>query len=79
MTLRDAGTFFGWEPKIVKKSASAFTKTELIAKGFTKEVLEKMAATYEAIAKLTSQTTGKSNPSALGWANQLREILELLF
>ena len=79
MSLREAGQFFGWKNDGVIKKAADFTKEELIAKGFTKEVLEQMAEIYESIAKLTSDRTGLTNNNAPIRAKQLREILKRLF
>ena len=70
--LREAGTFFGWEPGRVTKTAADFTKDELLAKGWTKERLLDVAEGYEHIARITP-----SNPSAAGRAAQLREIAKL--
>lgn len=75
---RQAGDYFGWVGRGVTKGASDFTKADLIRKGFTKDVLERMADAYEAIAKLPSPK-GNFNPSAASRAQQLREILEELF
>lgn len=69
--LKDAGEFFGWEPGKVTKSASEFTKDELLAKGWTQERLLDVADGYEQIARLTP-----NNPSAAGRAKQLRELAE---
>ena len=72
--LAEEGTFFGWKGGHVTRQASDFTKDELIKRGWTKEVLESVAAGYEHIARITP-----ANPSAAGRAAQLRKILETLF
>jgi hypothetical protein len=71
--LKEAGEFFGWEPAMVTKAAAEFTRHELLAKGWTKTRLLDVAEGYEYIARITP-----TNPSAVGRANQLREIAELL-
>lgn len=76
MKLADEGKFFGWNPSSVSKSASDFTKEQLLARGWTKERLLEVAEKYEWINKLTA---GHRNPSAAGRAAQLREIVEKLF
>ena len=76
MTLAEEGKFFGWNPSSVSKSASDFTKEQLLARGWTKERLLEVAEKYEWINKLTP---GHGNPSAAGRAAQLRELVEKLF
>ena len=76
MTLADEGKFFGWKPSSVSKSATDFTKEQLLGRGWTKERLLEIAEKYEWLHKLTP---GSGNPSAAGRAAQLREILEKLF
>jgi hypothetical protein len=75
---KQAGDYFGWIGRGVTKRASDFSKADLIQKGFTKDVLERMAEAYEAIAKLPS-SKGNFNPSAASRAQQIREILKELF
>jgi hypothetical protein len=72
-SLKEAGEFFGWEPASVIKTASDFTKDQLLARGWTKERLLDVAEGYEYISKITP-----NNPSAAGRASQLREIAKLL-
>jgi hypothetical protein len=72
-SLKDAGDFFGWEPGRVTKTPAAFTKDQLLAKGWTKARLLDVAEGYEHIARITP-----NNPSAAGRAAQLREIAKLL-
>ena len=71
--MREAGEFFGWEATRVTKSASDFTKDELLSKGWTRERLLDVAEGYEHIARITP-----NNPSAAGRAEQLRELADLL-
>jgi hypothetical protein len=78
MNLRQAGDYFGWKVKEVTKGFGDFSKADLIAKGFTKEVLMKMAEAYERIAE-TASKNGFLNESAPGRAQQLREIVDNLF
>ena len=78
MNLAEAGKYFGWKPEKVIKSATDFTRTDLISKGFTKEVLIKIAEAYEKIAASVSDK-GLTNQSAPGRAEQLREIIEKVF
>ena len=75
---KQAGEYFGWIGRSVTKRASDFSKADLIKKGFTKDVLERMAEAYEAIAKMSSPK-GNFNPSAASRAQQLRKILKELF
>src|SRR5205823_3555845 len=49
--LKEAGEFFGWEAARITKTASDFTKDELLAKGWTKERLLDVAEGYEHIAR----------------------------
>jgi hypothetical protein len=70
--LKDAGEFFGWETGRVTKTASDFTKDQLLAKGWTKARLLDVAEGYEHIARITP-----NNPSAAGRAAQLRELAKL--
>lgn len=60
------------------KHASEFNKADRIQKGFTMDVLGRMAAAYEAIAKMPSPKRN-FNQSATSRAQQLREILKDLF
>jgi hypothetical protein len=78
MGLKEAGEYFGWATRAVTKKAGDFTKADLIAKGFTRDVLEKMANAYEQIAQLVSKT-GNVNQSAPGRAEQLREIIREVY
>ncbi len=71
--LKEAGEFFGWEPANTTKTASDFTKDQLLARGWTKERLLEVAEGYEYVARITP-----NNPSAEGRAGQLREIAKLL-
>jgi hypothetical protein len=70
--LKQAGEFFGWESGYVTKMSVDFTKSELIAKGWTKDRLLDVADGYKHIARITP-----TNPSAAGRAEQLREIAQL--
>ena len=72
-SLKEAGEFFGWEPARVTKTASDFTKDELLARGWTKARLLDVAEGYGHIARITP-----NNPSAAGCAAQLREIANIL-
>ncbi|HXD85418.1 MAG TPA: hypothetical protein VN641_02920 [Urbifossiella sp.] len=72
MNLREAGEFFGWEPGIVTKGISDFTKEQLTQHGWTKEILLDVAEAYEDIARITP-----NNPSAAGRSAQLRSLAEL--
>ncbi len=78
MSLKEAGKYFGWATRAVTKSAEDFTKEDLISKGFTRQVLEKMASAYEQIAQVVSKS-GNVNESAPGRAEQLREIIRKVF
>jgi hypothetical protein len=71
-SLKEAGEFFGWRARSVTKGAADFSKEELLAKGWTRDVLLDLADGYEHIARLTPK-----NPSAAGRAAQLREIAKL--
>jgi hypothetical protein len=71
--LKEAGEFFGWEAARVTKTATDFTKDELLARGWTKERLLDVAEGYEHIVRITP-----NNPSAAGRAGQLRELAKLL-
>ena len=73
-TLKDAGKFFGWEPKRVTKGSAAFTKAMLLSRGWTKERLLAVAEGYEHVARIMPD-----NPSAAGRAKQLREISARFF
>jgi RHS repeat-associated protein len=78
MSTAQAGKYFGWLPEKVTKVASEFTKSDLVAKGFTRDVLIKMAQAYEQIASVVSNK-GNTNPSAPGRAEQLYEIVKQVF
>lgn len=71
-TPAEARKFFGWERRRVTKSALDFTRKQLAARGWTRDVIEDVAAAYEEIDRLTG---GHGNPSAAGRASQLREIV----
>jgi len=70
--LKDAGKFFGWEGRAPTKGIGDFTKDQLLANGWTKEVLLDVADGYAHIARITP-----ANPSAAGRAAQLREIAKI--
>lgn len=74
MTPAAAGEYFGWVGRIVTKDATMFSKADLVARGFTRPVLQNMAWIYQRVTQLTP-----ANPSAASRAQQLREILDLLF
>jgi hypothetical protein len=71
--LKEAGEFFDWEPTHIAKTVADFTKDQLLARGWTKALLQDVAEGYEHIARITPK-----NPSTAGRANQLREIAKLL-
>jgi hypothetical protein len=72
-SLKQAGEFFGWEPAAITKGPADFTKDELLARGWTKELLLSVAEGYEDVARITP-----NNPSAAQRARQLRELAKLI-
>ena len=71
-SLKEAGEFFGWEPAMVTKTITDFTKDQLLARGWTRERLEEVADGYEHVVRITPR-----NPSAAGRAAQLRCLAAL--
>ena len=72
MDLNAAGTLFGWETGRNTKTAADFKPHQLLARGWTKDLLLEVADAYDQIAIITP-----SNRSAKPRADQLREIAKV--
>ncbi|MEK7724317.1 MAG: RHS repeat-associated core domain-containing protein, partial [Acidobacteriota bacterium] len=74
------GNFLGWgQGTTILKSATDFTKKQLIEKGLTKEVLTNIYTGLMEQAQLTVKTQGQLNQAGVARANQVKQILETHF
>ncbi len=75
-----ASKFLGWGNKTtILKSASDFTKDQLIKGGYTKEVLLDIFSGLKNAAKKTLESTGKLNPASEARAEQVMQIIKTHF
>lgn len=77
---RAASEFLGWGNKTtILKTASDFTRGQLIKAGYTKQVLTEIYSGLMEAAKKTIPSTGQLNPASVARANQIEQILKMHF
>jgi hypothetical protein len=75
-----ASEFLGWGNKTaISKTATDFTKAQLLEGGYTKQVLQNIYSGLMNAAKKTIANTGQLNPASVARAQQIQQILKTHF
>lgn len=77
---KSVAAFLGWGDKtIITKTASDFTKKQLLEAGYNKEVLHDIYSGFVEAGQKTIPSTGAMNPASVARAQQVLQILRTHF